>query len=138
MLQHNGSMSPMTLFSTEEMESLKREIENKQGDILITFKNRHGPTRLESLWISMLKELGLSGEGLHWWSSSGTLGLLEFETHEGRAVYGQWALSEEMKMIGVFEISSQDIVDIREGFDAGNVVSSEMRAIRIGETGDKD
>jgi hypothetical protein len=128
----------MSLFSPEEIESLKREIENKDGNILITFKNCYGPTRLEALWSSLLENLGLSGKGLHWWSSSGTLGLLEFETPEGRAVYGQWALSDKMKMIGVFEISDQDIVDIRDGFDAGNVVSSEMRAIRIGETGDRD
>ncbi len=128
----------MSLFSPEEMEVLNREIENREGNILVTFKNCHGPTRLETLWTSMLESLGFSGNGLHWWSSSGTLGLLEFETADGRAVYGQWALADEMKLVGVFELSDQDLVHIREGFDAGNVVSSEMRAIRIGETGNRD
>ncbi|MHA2070618.1 MAG: hypothetical protein ACW985_02385, partial [Candidatus Thorarchaeota archaeon] len=75
---------------------------------------------------------------LSWWSSTGTMGLLECETTENKLIYGQWALSDVTQLIGVFEIDDDEIVNIRDGFDAGNVVSSEMRAIRIGETGDKD
>ena len=33
------------------------------------------------------------------------------------------------------EVDEEDLVNIRDGFDAGSVVSSEMRAMRIGETG---
>jgi hypothetical protein len=128
----------MSLFTPDELVLIREEIETKSGNILVTFKNKHGPTKLKELWIALLQDLGFPTGCLHWWSSSGTLGLLECDNSEGQSFYGQWALSDETKLIGVFEISDEDIVDIREGYDAGNVVSSEMRAIRIGETGDKD
>jgi len=128
----------MSLFTPDEMVLIRKEIESKSENILVTFKSNHGPTKLKELWISLLEELGHSTDCLHWWSSSGTLGLLECDIPNGKSFYGQWALSDDTKLIGVFEISDEDLVDIREGYDAGNVVSPEMRAIRIGETGDKD
>jgi limonene-1,2-epoxide hydrolase len=36
---------------------------------------------------------------------------------------------------GVFEVSDDELLDIRDGFDSGTVISSAMRALRIGETG---
>ena len=128
----------MSLFSEDEIERIKREVHSNQGNVLVTFRNHHGPTRLEALWIDMISELGHNSQCLHWWSSSGTMGLLECKIDDERSLYGQWALSDITKLIGVFDITNDEIVDIREGFDAGNVVSAEMRAIRIGETGDKD
>jgi hypothetical protein len=35
-------------------------------------------------------------------------------------------------------MTDEEIANIRDGFDSGNVTSSVMRAIRIGETGDRD
>jgi hypothetical protein len=128
----------MSLFSQAETDRIKEEVRNNSGNILITFRNHHGPTKLEILWTEMIEGFGHTSSCLHWWSSSGTMGLLECEIAEERSIYGQWALSESTKLMGVFCITNEELVDIREGFDAGNVVSSEMRAIRIGETGDKD
>jgi limonene-1,2-epoxide hydrolase len=53
-------------------------------------------------------------------------------------ILGQWALGDETKLMGMFDVSDDEIVNIRDGFDAGNVTSPAMRAIRIGETGDQD
>ncbi len=75
---------------------------------------------------------------VNWWSSSGTVGLLESELEGGGTVYGQWMLCEYNELLGVFEVSEADVVNIKEGFDSGNVASFAMRAIRIGETGDQD
>ena len=97
-----------------------------------------GLVKLGKLWNELVGQLGYEGKCLSWWSSTGTMGLLECETTEDKLIYGQWALSDETQLIGVFDIDDDEIVNIRNGFDAGNVVSSEMRAIRIGETGDKD
>ncbi|MFX0053648.1 MAG: hypothetical protein ACFFAX_01495 [Promethearchaeota archaeon] len=128
----------MPLFTDREMHSINEELKEKRGHILITFRNKHGPTRLGKLWDELILQMGYQGKCLSWWSSTGTMGLLECETTENKLIYGQWALGDETQLIGVFEIDDDEVVDIREGFDAGNVISSEMRAIRIGETGDKD
>ena len=66
------------------------------------------------------------------------MGLLECEVSDSIMIFGQWVLADENELIEVFPIDDDEIVNIRDGFDAGNVVSSEMRAIRIGETGDRD
>ncbi|MHA2140579.1 MAG: limonene-1,2-epoxide hydrolase family protein [Candidatus Thorarchaeota archaeon] len=128
----------MALFSENEMHLLNAELNEKKGHVLITFRNKHGPTKLGKLWNKLIGQLGYQGKCLSWWSSTGTMGLLECETTTDKLIYGQWALADETQLVGVFEIDDDEIVNIRDGFDAGNVVSSEMRAIRIGETGDKD
>ncbi|MFX1260627.1 MAG: hypothetical protein ACFFAZ_00935 [Promethearchaeota archaeon] len=128
----------MSLFTEREMHSIIEELKDKEGHILITFRNRHGPTKLGKLWDELILQMGYQGKCLSWWSSTGTMGLLECETTENKLIYGQWALGDETQLIGVFEIDDDELTNIREGFDAGNVISSEMRAIRIGETGDKD
>lgn len=102
---------------------------------MIAFRNKHGPTRLKHLWMEMLQELDHPVSCLSWWSSAGNVGLLECETENGMNIYGQWVLDDEHKLLSVMEVTEQDIVDIRKGFDAGAVISSEMRAIRIGESG---
>ncbi|MFX1331160.1 MAG: hypothetical protein ACFE9W_06370 [Promethearchaeota archaeon] len=126
------------MFTEREMHSIIEELKDKEGHILITFRNRHGPTKLGKLWDELILQMGYQGKCLSWWSSTGTMGLLECETTENKLIYGQWALGDETQLIGVFEIDDDELTNIREGFDAGNVISSEMRAIRIGETGDKD
>jgi hypothetical protein len=35
----------------------------------------------------------------------------------------------------VFDVGAEEVLDIRDGFDAANVLSAAMRAYRIGETG---
>jgi limonene-1,2-epoxide hydrolase len=128
----------MPLFTDREMHSINEELKDKQGHILITFRNKHGPTKLGKLWDELILQMGHQVKCLSCWSSTGTMGLLECETTDNKLIYGQWALGDETQLIGVFEIDDDELVNIREGFDAGNVISSEMRAIRIGETGDKD
>jgi limonene-1,2-epoxide hydrolase len=128
----------MPLFTDKEMNMLAEEMKDKRGHILITFRNGHGPTKLGRLWDDLIVQMGYEGKCLSWWSSTGTMGLLECETTADKLIYGQWALGDRTQLIGVFEIDDDEVVNIRDGFDAGNVVSSEMRAIRIGETGDKD
>ncbi|MFW9888113.1 MAG: hypothetical protein ACFFER_08025 [Candidatus Thorarchaeota archaeon] len=126
------------MFTDREMHSINEELKGKLGHILITFRNKHGPTKLGKLWDELILQMGYQGKCLSWWSSTGTMGLLECETTENKLIYGQWALGDETQLIGIFEIDDDELANIREGFDAGNVMSSEMRAIRIGETGDKD
>jgi hypothetical protein len=128
----------MSLFSKSELNLIKEKIQELNDNLLITFRNRHGPTRLKELWLRHLVDLGIEAPCISWWSSSGTVGLLECELDSGFSVYGQWALDDKNELIGVFEVSNEDIASIRDGFDAGNVTSSAMRAFRIGETGDKD
>lgn len=125
----------MRLFSETETETIRWQLDGRKGNVLITFRNSHGPTRLKRLWKEMLASLGQSGSCLSWWSSSGTIGLLECKTDHNLDIFGQWALGEETKLTGMFEVDDEELVNIREGFDAGNVSSSAMRAIRIGETG---
>jgi hypothetical protein len=128
----------MELFSPSELEKIRKHTEKGKGNILITFRNKYGPTKLKSLWNEVLQFLGLSVECVSWWSSSGNIGLLECEIEDGFHIFGQWALADDIALLGVFTLSNEEIVNIRDGFDAGNVTSSAMRAIRIGETGDRD
>ena len=125
----------MTLFSESEMGTIRQELEGRKGNVVITFRNSHGPTRLKKLWNEMLTSLGQCGRCLSWWSSSGTTGLLECKTDNSLDIFGQWALAEKTELTGVFQVGNDELVNIREGFDAGNVSSSAMRVIRIGETG---
>lgn len=123
------------LFSDTEMEKIVDELRGKKGNYLIAFRNRHGPTQLKQLWTEMLEELDHPVHCISWWSSAGTVGLLECETENGLNIYGQWVLDDEHKLLSIIKLTEEDIVNIRTGFDAGVVTSSEMRAIRIGESG---
>ena len=105
---------------------------------MITFRNKHGPTKLKQVWTEFFERIFTVTKCINWWSSSGSIGLLECEDENGKMILGQWALADEMKLMGIFEVSDEEIVNIRDGFDAGNVSSPAMRAIRIGETGDQD
>ncbi|MHA1771710.1 MAG: hypothetical protein ACTSYL_08520 [Candidatus Thorarchaeota archaeon] len=129
----------MTLFSEDEKQRILKEVNGKKGSFLITFRNRHGPTRLERLWGELLHELGVTSHHcINWWSSSGTIGLLECDTDEGLTIYGQWMLHDTNELLGVFHLEEDEAIHIKDGFDSGNVSSAAMRAIRIGETGDQD
>jgi hypothetical protein len=128
----------MGLFSSSELERIREHTEKREGNVLITFRNKYGPTKLKSLWNETLQWLGFSIECINWWSSSGTIGLLECEIEEDFHIFGQWALADENALLGIFTLTDAEIMNIREGFDAGNVTSFAMRAIRIGETGDRD
>jgi hypothetical protein len=125
----------MKLFSESERETISNHLQEKKGSYLITFRNKHGPTKLKQLWTEMLEEITEVVSCLSWWSSGGTIGLLECETNIGMNVYGQWVLDDNHELITVREVDEEDLVNIRDGFDAGAVVSSEMRAMRIGESG---
>lgn len=125
----------MKLFSEDETKTIADKLKGKRGSFLIAFRNEYGPTRLKHLWTEMLQELEHPVSCLSWWSSSNNVGLLECETESGLHVYGQWVLGDENKLLSVKEVSEEEIVGIRTGFDAGAVTSSEMRAIRIGESG---
>jgi hypothetical protein len=125
----------MKLFSNSEWETISNFLRGKEGSFLITFRNKHGPTKLKQLWTEMLEEIVEVATCLSWWSSGGNMGLLECETKTGINIYGQWVLDDNHELLSVQEIEEEDIVNIRDGFDAGSVVSSEMRAIRIGESG---
>ena len=128
----------MGLFSISELEKIRKQTDKREGNILVTFRNKYGPTKLKSLWKETLQHLGFSVECISWWSSSGNIGLLECEINEEFHIFGQWALADENELLGIFKMTGEEIVNIREGFDSGNVTSSAMRAIRIGETGDRD
>jgi hypothetical protein len=128
----------MELFSSSELDKIREKTEEREGNILITFRNKYGPTKLKSLWSERLQLLGFSIDCINWWSSSGNIGLLECEIEEDFHIFGQWALADENALLGVFKLTNEEILNIREGFDAGNVTSFAMRAIRIGETGDRD
>jgi len=125
----------MKLFSDAEIQTIASQLKGKSGSFLIAFRNKHGPTKLKQLWTDMLEELDHPVSCLSWWSSAGNVGLLECETENGLSIYGQWVLSEDHKLLSVIEVTEEDLVNIRTGFDAGAVTSSEMRAIRIGESG---
>lgn len=128
----------MALFTKIETEAIRKELEGKHGNFLITFRNSHGPTALKKLWKELMTELGHAGKCLSWWSGSGTMGILECETDHGLALHGQWALADSTQFVKVLELDDEEVVNMREGFEAGNVTSSAIRVIRIGETGDKD
>ena len=125
----------MKLFSDEEIDTISKELLGRTGYFLIAFRNKHGPTLLKKLWIEMLEELGHSVKCLSWWSSAGTIGLLECETENGLSVFGQWALDDKHELLNVMELDEEELGNIRDGFDAGAITSSAMRAFRIGESG---
>jgi hypothetical protein len=125
----------MKLFSESEHETISNHLQGMKGSFLITFRNKHGPTKLKQLWTEMLEEFTQVVSCLSWWSSGGNIGLLECETDDGMNIYGQWVLDDKHELIAVREVDEEDLVNIRDGFDAGSVVSSEMRAMRIGESG---
>ncbi|MFX1560009.1 MAG: hypothetical protein ACFFBL_05440 [Promethearchaeota archaeon] len=125
----------MKLFSDEELEIINKELLGKKGHFLIAFRNKHGPTLLKKLWTEMLEEFGHPVKCLSWWSSAGRIGLLECETENGLAVYGQWALHDNQELLNIIELDESELANIRDGFDAGTVTSSAMRAYRIGESG---
>lgn len=131
----SARLKQMSLFSETELGTIRNKIEGKEGVFLITFRNRHGPTRLNELWSEHMAELGHATKCLSWWSRFGNMGLLECETKTGLLIFGQWALADKNELLGVFKVDHEEVKNIRNGFDAGNVASSAMRAIRIGETG---
>ncbi len=125
----------MKLFSDDEFATINKELLGKTGYFLIAFRNKHGPTLLKKLWTEMLEELGHTVKCLSWWSSAGRLGLLECETENGLSVFGQWALHDSQELLNVMELDESELGNIRDGFDAGTVTSSAMRAYRIGDSG---
>lgn len=125
----------MKLFSAGELDKINKELLGKKGFFLIAFRNKHGPTLLKKLWTEMLEDLGYPVKCLSWWSSAGRIGLLECETSNGLSVFGQWVLHEKQELLRVMELDEEEVVNIRDGFDAGTVTSSAMRAFRIGESG---
>jgi hypothetical protein len=125
----------MRLFSDSETKRIASELKGKKGSYLITFRNKHGPTQLKRLWLEMLDEMDHPVKCLSWWSSAGNIGLLECDTESGLSIFGQWVLDEEHKLLSIMRVSDEEVANIRTGFDAGAVISSEMRAIRIGESG---
>jgi hypothetical protein len=125
----------MTLFSESETATIKDRLKGKKGNFLITFRNRHGPTRLKELWTEFLEEIDQPVKCLSWWSGSSSIGLLECETKNGLNVYGQWVLDDEHRLLSVMELDDEELTNIRDGFDAQSITDSAMRAIRIGESG---
>ncbi len=125
----------MKLFSESEIKRITDSLAGRTGSFLITFRNKHGPTKLKELWTALLTDIAHPVKCLSWWSSGANIGLLECETENGLNIYGQWVLDDDHRLLNVMEIDEEDIVNIRDGFDAGVVTASEMRAIRIGESG---
>lgn len=125
----------MSLFSETEVERIRDVLQNAKENVLITFRQKHGPTRLKQLWIEFLDQMGLTNPCVSWWSGAGSLGLLECESQVGLGIYGQWVLGEENSLLGVFEVDHKELINIRSGYDAQSVTDSAMRAIRIGESG---
>jgi hypothetical protein len=125
----------MKLFSDEELDVINKELLGKTGHYLIAFRNKFGPTQLKKLWTEMLQELGHPVKCLSWWSSAGRIGLLECEIESGLTVFGQWVLHDEQELLNVIELDENDIVNIRDGFDAGTVTSPAMRSYRISDSG---
>ena len=125
----------MKLFSGEELQIINKELLGKTGHYLIAFRNKHGPTLLKKLWIEMLESMGSPVKCLSWWSGAGKMGLLECETENGLFVFGQWVLDEKEELLNIMKLDENEVGNIRDGFDAGTVTSSAMRAYRIGESG---
>ncbi|NWF96593.1 MAG: hypothetical protein HXY34_10680 [Candidatus Thorarchaeota archaeon] len=128
----------MALFPPQDTERIGEEIRNGSGNVLITFRNSHGPTALEKLWNELMREFGNVRRCLSWWSGNGNIGLIECDLDDGVSVFGQWALADQTGLVGIFRVSDEEVRGIRDGFDAGNVTSAAMRAIRIGESQDRD
>ncbi|MEM2143415.1 MAG: hypothetical protein QXQ81_09175 [Candidatus Thorarchaeota archaeon] len=128
----------MKLFSDADREMVISRLRNTREALLITFHNAHGPTALSRLWSDFMADIGLSGKCISWWSGTGNIGLIECENEDGPSIYGQWVLSDQTRLVSVIELDREDLVAIRDGFETGNVTSSVMRTIRIGETFDRD
>ncbi|MBS3795242.1 MAG: hypothetical protein KGY80_10110 [Candidatus Thorarchaeota archaeon] len=126
----------MNLFSEDQVRRITDKLNSKKGSVLITFRNPHGPTRLKKLWEKTLSEIGYNVDCINWWSSSGIIGLLECEIEDGSTIYGQWALGDKVELYRVENVSEDDIVSIKDGLGQGNIASSAMRSMRIGETGE--
>lgn len=125
----------MSLFSEAEMQRICDFIGDSENSVLVTFRQKYGPTRLKKIWFKSLEGVINEESCISWWSSAGQMGLLECDTQTGTSVYAQWILGDFNELIGLFEIDEDEVVSIREGFDSANVASSAMRALRIGETG---
>ncbi|MHA2425525.1 MAG: hypothetical protein ACXAEF_12110 [Candidatus Thorarchaeota archaeon] len=125
----------MTLFSDIEIKRIVDLAESTKENVLITFRQKHGPTQLMRVWTDFLKKIGLPDKCVSWWSGAGSLGLLECEREDGPNIYGQWVLDDKNHLLGVFEVSNAEVRNIRQGYDAQSVTDSAMRAIRIGESG---
>ncbi|MHA1636915.1 MAG: hypothetical protein ACTSUB_02765 [Candidatus Thorarchaeota archaeon] len=125
----------MSLFTPTELEQILKFVKENSGNILVTFRHKFGPTKLKELWTEVISQVGSSDACVSWWTSAGSIGLLECEIRDGVHVYGQWVLGDENKLIGIFKVEDDDVLNIRDGFDAGVVTSAAMRAMRIGETG---
>lgn len=125
----------MPLFKGHELDSIRSVYEVSTENVLVTFRQQYGPTQLKKLWDEFIESLGITPHCISWWSGAGRVGLLECENEEGANIYGQWVLDDETSLIGVFEVDSAELVNIRAGFDAQSVTDSAMRAIRIGESG---
>lgn len=128
----------MSLFSDTEMERIRKEIVAGPGNVLITFRNVHGPTTLYRLWMEFVSEFGVPIRCVNWWSGLNNFGLIECEMDNHLSLYGQWALADSNELVGVFRVNDDEIVGIRDGFESGSVSSFVMRTIRIGETQDRD
>ncbi|MFW9953439.1 MAG: hypothetical protein ACFFD3_02720 [Candidatus Thorarchaeota archaeon] len=128
-------LKPMTLFSEHETARIKDFVKKTKTNVLITFRQKHGPTELKRQWAELLAELGHSEACISWWSGAGSIGLLECELPRRPNIYGQWALHESNILLGLFEVADEEITDIRSGYDAQSVTDPAMRAIRIGESG---
>ncbi len=128
-------MLTMTLFTDNEVDEIRETLSNAKENVMITFRHRFGPTELKNEWESLLLTLGIRAHCVSWWSGSSSVGLLECESSEGVSVYGQWVLADSNQLLGVFEIANEELVDIRNGYDAQSVTDPAMRAIRIGESG---
>ena len=125
----------MTLFSNDETERIQNVAKSAKENVLITFRQKYGPTKLKTQWTEFLKNLGFTNPCVSWWSGAGSLGLLECESSTGIGIFGQWVLSDENTLLGVFEIDNEELLNIRSGYDAQSVTDSAMRAMRIGDSG---
>ncbi len=130
-----NNLKSMTLFSDLEKKRIEETVKTAKENVLITFRQKHGPTQLKKVWTAFLQDLGFSDSCVSWWSGAGSLGLLECEISDGPNIYGQWVLDDKNHLLGVFEVKHDEVTNIRSGYDAQSVTDSAMRAIRIGESG---
>ncbi|MDF1540494.1 MAG: hypothetical protein P1Q69_16480, partial [Candidatus Thorarchaeota archaeon] len=77
----------MTLFSNDEKERIRNAVETANENVLITFRQKYGPTQLKTVWTEFLETLGFSNPCVSWWSGAGSLGLLECESGSGIGVF---------------------------------------------------
>ena len=125
----------MSLFTPTELQQIIHFVKENGGNILVTFRQKFGPTKLKDYWSELVENFGSSEKCVSWWTSSGTIGLLECDIEDDIHIFGQWVLDDENKLIGLFKVDDDELANIRDGYGAGAVTSSAMRAYRIGETG---